>query len=185
MAIYRYSRWDGSQDVAFPSTDDLFDKLSEQIQQGDDLRSALRRMMQHGVERPQGQRGMGMQDLLQRLRDAKERNLERYNLSSMFEDIEQRISDIIEKERQGIDERLQSLQPPSDQASNQGDQDGDAASDGDGSADGSGNAGDGDASEFGDMLRQMASRHLDQLDGLPSGAGGRIKAVARLRLHES
>ena len=111
MAIYRYSRWDGSQDVAFPSTEDLFDKLSEQILQGDDLRGALRRMMQHGIERPQGQRGMGMQDLLQRLRDAKERNLERYNLSSMFEDIEQRISDIIEKERQGIDERLQSLQP--------------------------------------------------------------------------
>ena len=181
MAIYRYSRWDGSQDVAFPSTEDLFDKLSEQILQGDDLRGALRRMMQHGIERPQGQRGMGMQDLLQRLRDAKERNLERYNLSSMFEDIEQRISDIIEKERQGIDERLQSLQPPSDQASdqasNQGDQDGDAAADGDGSADGSGNAGDGDASEFGDMLRQMASRHLDQLDGLPSGAGGRIKQL--------
>ena len=113
MAIYRYSRWDGSQDVAFPSTEDLFDKLSEQILQGDDLRGALRRMMQHGIERPQGQRGMGMQDLLQRLRDAKERNLERYNLSSMFEDIEQRISDIIEKERQGIDERLQSLQPSS------------------------------------------------------------------------
>ena len=184
MAIYRYSRWDGSQDVAFPSAEDLFDKLSEQILQGDDLRGALRRMMQHGIERPQGQRGMGMQELLQRLRDAKERNLERYNLSSMFEDIEQRISDIIEKERQGIDERLQSLQPPSNQGG-QGDQDGDAAADGDGSADGSGNAGEGDASEFGDMLRQMAARHLNQLDGLPSGAGRSHQAVARLRLHES
>ena len=67
MAIYRYSRWDGSQDVALPTTDDLFDRLSEQILQGDDLRGALNRMMRHGM-RGEGQRGAGLQDLLERLR---------------------------------------------------------------------------------------------------------------------
>lgn len=160
MVIYRYSRWDGSQSVAFPSTDDLIDRLSEQILQGDDLRGALRRMMQRGFQDPEGRRGLGMQDLLERLREARERNLERYNLVSMFDDIAKRVDSVIEKERGGIGQRLREL-PPREGQEGGGGQPG---------ADGAPN-------EFADMLRQMAARHLEQLDRLPPGAGGRIKQL--------
>ena len=167
MAIYRYSRWDGSQNVAFPSTDDLIDRLSEQILQGDDLRGALRRMMQRGFQDAEGRRGLGMQDLLERLREARERNLERYNLASMFDDIAQRVDGVIEKERDGIDRRLRTLPSPEGR-------DGAVAQ---GPVGGARPDADGTPGEFADMLRRMAARRIEQLDRLPPGVGGRIKQL--------
>ncbi len=175
MSIYRYSRWDGSQAVEIPTTDDLFDRLSEQILQGDDLRGALNRMMRYGM-RGEGQRGQGLQDLLERLRDARQRNLDRYDLSSMFDDIQERLDAIVDKERSGINQRLDELAPSSD-----GDAQGGSGQDGEGGEgqEGGGQPGGSGAppDEFTDMLRQMASRHLNQLDQLPQGAGGRIKQL--------
>ena len=170
MATYRYSRWDGSQDVALPTTDDLFDRLSEQILQGDDLRGALNRMMRHGM-RGEGQRGAGLQELLERLRDARQRNLDRYDLSSIFDDIQERLDSIIGKERGGINQRLQEIEPTSAADA----QDGERSD----AAEGSGQPNESDAppSELADMLRQMANRRLNQLDQLPPGAGGRIKQL--------
>ena len=170
MVTYRYSRWDGSQDVALPTTDDLFDRLSEQILQGDDLRGALNRMMRHGM-RGEGQRGAGLQELLERLRDARQRNLDRYDLSSIFDDIQERLDSIIGKERGGINQRLQEIEPTS-----AGEAQGGERSD---AAEGSGqpNESDSPPSELADMLRQMANRRLNQLDQLPPGAGGRIKQL--------
>lgn len=170
MAIYRYSRWDGSQDVALPTSDDLFDRLSEQILQGDDLRGALNRMMRHGM-RGEGQRGAGLQELLERLRDARQRNLDRYDLSSMFDDIQERLDAIIDKEREGINQRLQDIEPsPDAEAPGGGDSEG-----GEGQGQPGGNGAPPD--ELTDMLRRMANRRLDQLDTLPPGAGGRIKQL--------
>lgn len=177
MAIYRYSRWDGSQEVPIPTTDDLFDRLSEQILQGDDLRGALNRMMRYGM-RGEGQRGAGLQDLLERLRDARQRNLDRYDLSSMFDDIQERLDGIIDKERKGINQRLQEIAP-----SNDGGPPSDGGPSSDGAAQGSesGEGGDGGGqpgasggppNELADMLRQMANRRLNQLDKLPGGRAG-------------
>ncbi|MXW29696.1 MAG: VWA domain-containing protein, partial [Chloroflexi bacterium] len=173
MAIYRYSRWDGSQDVTLSTTDDLFDRLSEQILQGDDLRGALNRMMRYGM-RGEGQRGQGLQELLERLRDARQRNLDRYDLSSIFDDIQERLDAIVDKERQGINQRLDEITPPNEGAQGEDGQDGEGqGGEGQGQPGGSGAPPD----EFTDMLRQMANRHLNQLNALPQGAGGRIKQL--------
>ena len=179
MVIYRYSRWDGSQNVEFPTTEDLIDRLSEQILQGDDLRGALRRMMQRGFQDAKGQRGMGMQDLLDKLREARERNLERYNLASMFDDIAKQVDEVIEQERRGIDKRLQELRSSplssSPQQTGEGAESSPASQAREGAQQGEGG---GDVPpELADMLRQMANRHLDQLDQLPPNAGGRIKKL--------
>ena len=175
MSIYRYSRWDGSQAVEIPTTDDLFDRLSEQILQGDDLRGALNRMMRYGM-RGEGQRGQGLQELLERLRDARQRNLDRYDLSSIFDDIQERLDAIIDKERTGINQRLDEIAP-----SGEGDAQGGSGQDGEGGEGQEGNGQPGGSGapsdEFTDMLRQMANRHLNQLDRLPPGAGGRIKQL--------
>ena len=163
MFTYRYSRWDGSQNSGIPNTDDLIDKLSEQILQGDDLRSALRRMMQRGFQNAEGQRGMGMQDLLDKLREARDRNLERYNLASMFDDIKKQVDEVVAQERTGIRSRIQELNPEkagTTEPSDPGQGDGESVPE-----------------EFEDMLRRMADRHLDQLDALPFDAGGRIKSL--------
>ncbi len=162
MAIYRYSQWDGSQDVALPSADDLFDRLSEQILQGDDLRSALNRMMRHGM-RGEGQRGAGLQELLERLRDARERNLDRYNLSSMFDGVQERLDEIVKKEREGIAERIREIEPSAESA-------------GEGARPGA-QGGEAPPDDLADMLRKMANRRLEQLDALPPGPGGRVKQL--------
>ncbi len=186
MAIYRYSQWDGSQDVAPPSADDLFDRLSEQILQGDDLRGALNRMMRHGM-RGEGQRGAGLQELLERLRDARERNLDRYNLSSMFDGIQERIEEIVGKEREGIAQRLREIDPPpGDSDAPNGGEPGSAGEPASGEAPGgeaqsasaaSPAGGEAPPDDLADMLRRMANRRLEQLDALPPGAGGRIKQL--------
>ena len=111
MAIHRYSRWDGTQEREL-SPQDMIDQLSEQILEGDDLRGALRRMMERGGKLPNGERGMGMRDMLERLRQRRERNLEQYNLNNMMGDIQARLDEIIGTERQGIDKRLGDLDPP-------------------------------------------------------------------------
>ena len=132
-------------------------------------------MMRYGM-RGEGQRGQGLQDLLERLRDARQRNLDRYDLSSMFDDIQERLDAIVDKERSGINQRLDELAPSPD-----GDAQGGSGQDGEGGEgqEGSGQPGGSGAppDEFTDMLRQMANRHLNQLDQLPQGAGGRIKQL--------
>ena len=68
MMLYRYSRWDGTQASEMPSVDELIEHVAEEILQGGDLQSVLRRMLRGGAELPQGRRMMGLQELLERLR---------------------------------------------------------------------------------------------------------------------
>ena len=93
MVHYVYSRWDGTQDVDL-SSQELIDELSEQILEGGDLSSVLRRMMRHGADFERGRRMMGLEELRDRLRAARERNLEQYDLTSMFDDLAERLEDI-------------------------------------------------------------------------------------------
>src|SRR5436189_4304353 len=87
MRGYRYSRWDGTQDVELFTAEDVMEHIADELLDDGSLRSALRRMMQRGAEFSSGRRMMGLQELLDRLRDARTRNLDRYNLGSIFDDI--------------------------------------------------------------------------------------------------
>src|SRR5213076_2863815 len=67
-----------------------------------DLWSALRRMYQRGAQTPQG-RMPGLQDLLKRLRKERQQKLDRYDLGSTMEDIQKKLDEILQMERQGIE----------------------------------------------------------------------------------
>jgi uncharacterized protein with von Willebrand factor type A (vWA) domain len=54
-----------------------------------------------------GQRLQGLRDLLQQLRQQRRQMLDRYNLSSVFDDIKNRLNEIVQMERETIDRRLQ------------------------------------------------------------------------------
>src|SRR5438093_4635742 len=103
---HRYSRWDGTQDVELFTAEDVMEHIADELLDDGDLRSTLRRMMQRGAEFSSGRRMMGLQELLDRLRGARERNLDRYNLGSMFDDIKERLDKVIDTERSGINERM-------------------------------------------------------------------------------
>ena len=64
--LFRYSRWDGTQNLSDLDADDLLAAMSDDLMSDGDLWSALRRMFQRGTQNPQGQRMPGLQDLLDR-----------------------------------------------------------------------------------------------------------------------
>ena len=188
MVHYVYSRWDGTQDVDL-SSEQIIDELSEQILEGGDLSSVLRRMMRHGADLPQGRRMMGLEELRSRLRAARERNLEQYDLSSMFDDLAERLEDILAKERGGIGKRLDEMAPPASPAASPsgdapegtaaqpgapGEQSGQGQSTGQGQGQSTGEPGD---TSLEDLFRRLAEKRLEQLDALPSNVGGRIKEL--------
>src|SRR5215211_3522428 len=110
MPIYRfgsrYSRWDGTQQIGPLSADDLMRAMSEDLMQDGDVNRAMQRLFRWGFQRPDGEDVPGLQGLMQRLRDRRQEQLERYDLQSMLSDIADRIEQIVETERQGIAKRL-------------------------------------------------------------------------------
>ncbi len=201
MRFFRYSRWDGTQELEPFTAEDLMDQIAEEMLEDGDLRSAMRRLMQRGGEFSSGRRMMGLQDLLERLRNARERNLDRYNLGSMFDEIKEQLENIIQTERQGIQDRLgNSTSSPEAPPSNgdpqpAGQETGAAQSPPGAQSQPSANPGDASQGEansgappsgtmpgasdpmFQQIMESMARKRLEQLDHLPPDVGGRVKEL--------
>src|SRR2546428_334066 len=103
---FRYSRWDGTQRIDDLDADDLLKAMSDDLLSDGDLWSAMRRMFQRGMRTPQGGQTPGLQDLLQRLRQRRQQQLDRYDLGSALDDIKKKLDEILAKERAGIKERV-------------------------------------------------------------------------------
>jgi uncharacterized protein with von Willebrand factor type A (vWA) domain len=147
MTSFRYSRWDGTQEIDPFTPEELLQHLADQMLDGRELWQAMRDMLQRGARLPSGRQIPGLRDLLERLKERRQQQLQRYNLDSAMEDIKEKLDQIIDKERQGIEQRLeQAGQEDVDQS-------------------------------FQLMLDTMAQRHLDQLNNLPPQTGGRIKQL--------
>lgn len=80
MPAYRYSRWDGRQQVFPPDDSAIMGELSDQLLQHGDINAALRALMRSGLPQPFGERGMGLQDLLDRLQKRRRDTMKQYNL---------------------------------------------------------------------------------------------------------
>src|SRR5438105_8564859 len=96
---YRCSQWDGSQDVSPFTAEDLLDAMADDLIADGDLRSALQRLMRLGAEKPDGERLQGLQDLLDRLRERKQQQLNKYELDSVMEDLKKRLDEVVKTER--------------------------------------------------------------------------------------
>ncbi len=107
MALYRYSRWDGSQQGFDLDEDEVMDSLADDILAHGDVDRALRSLLQRGIRGPDGQRIEGLRDLMERLRQQRQQQLERFNLDSVMDDLKERLQDVIDTERAGIDKRLE------------------------------------------------------------------------------
>jgi hypothetical protein len=87
MGEFRYSEWDGSQELFNLNADELMNQLGENLLSRWDVNDALRRMQTGGLRDSQGRRLPSIQDLLQRLQQRKQSQLEKYNLGSMLDEI--------------------------------------------------------------------------------------------------
>ena len=103
MTTYRYYRWDGSQQVFNMDADDLMNSIADDILEHGDPERALRSLFQRGIDDNQGQHAPGLRDLLERLRQQRQQQLERYNLDSVMDDIKEKLQDVIDTERKGIE----------------------------------------------------------------------------------
>lgn len=170
--LYRYSEWDGTQEIPPLDPDELLSAITDDLMNFGDLQHALRNLLQRGMRGPMGQRMQGLRDLLQRLRQNRRQMLDRYNLSSLFEDLEKRVQEVLDLEQDTLRRRLEeaerqlqgqpgSLEPFQEALGQQqaGQQQGD------------------DARNMAQMLKNIAQRKQDYLQNLPKDLGGRIKGL--------
>ena len=128
------------------------DALSDDVMAEGDVAEALRRLLERGWRSGDPTRAdmAGLRDLMERLERRREAALERYGLGDVLGDIRRELDEIVAEERSGVERRL-------DEASRA----------------------DGDASDASlrEMLRDVAARRLDQLDGLPADVGERMRSL--------
>ncbi len=102
---FRYSGWDGSQAIDFEA-DDVLRAIADDLMTYGDFRWAVRNLMSRGMSAPNGSRMQGLRDLMKQLRDRKRERLERFDLGSVMQDIEEKLEEILETEQSTIDEWL-------------------------------------------------------------------------------
>lgn len=110
---HQFSKWDGSQQTPLDA-DEILGQLADDLMEYGDLRWAMRNMLSRGMQIPQGGTMQGLRDMLKQLREKKKRELERYDLGSIFEGFRERLDEIVAMERQRIDEWLNKAQDPND-----------------------------------------------------------------------
>ncbi len=115
MPHFRYSRWDGTQ-VGFDfDADDVFAELTDELLFHGDLNQALQRLLQRGFTDRNGERIAGMREMLERLRERRREMLQRHDLGGPYEDIAERLRDVLQREREGIDELVEEARRSGDQ----------------------------------------------------------------------
>lgn len=83
MRIHRYTQWDGSQQVQFPTSEDILRHLSDSFLEEDGVRKALRDLMRRGLTSEDGLRSVkGMMDFLREADEKKRQLLEKYSPDS-------------------------------------------------------------------------------------------------------
>jgi len=117
---FRYSRWDGTQQINPFDADELMEALADDLMEYGDLRSALQRLYRWGDEGRLTDRLEGLQQLLEKLRQQRQEELNRHNLSSVMDQIKQRLDEIVQMEREGIRRRLDETGRRPDQSSRSG-----------------------------------------------------------------
>ena len=103
---YVYSLWDGTQQVFDLDADSLMDKLSDDLMSQGDVVKALRDLLRNGVQDSDGKDMPGLKELMQRLKDQRREQLQKYNMDSVVDDLKDRLDAIVKAERDGIRDRL-------------------------------------------------------------------------------
>ncbi len=205
---YGYSRWDGTQRIEGLDADDILKSLSDDYLENGNLQQAMRRLMQDGIQSEDGRKSMGLREMMERMRNARNEQLNRYNMASgVMDDLRQKLEEIKQLERDGIQRRLDTTQQdgqqpqdgqqgqsdsqPQDSQSQQGQsgQSGNQSSQGQQGQEGqqgqqgqSGQSGQsGDAlspQQMKRMLEMIAKRKQEALDNLPQDIPGQIKGLS-------
>ena len=136
--------------------EDVMDSLSDDILEHGDISRALRSLFQRGLQNEQGERIGGLRDLMERLKQQRQKQLERYNLDSLMDGLKNQLKDVVDTERSGIDRRLSEARKDLEAAGDQAEH----------------------LQAPMQLLEERAERSQETLDGLPEGLGGAVKELS-------
>ncbi|MDH5737123.1 MAG: VWA domain-containing protein [Gammaproteobacteria bacterium] len=184
-ALNRYSQWDGTQ-LKQLGADDILNAISEDLMEFGDLQQAIRYLMQRGLESEDGTPIKGLRDLLRQIKEQRRQRLERYDMGSVMEDIRRQLDEILAMEKETINAWQEGTVPdpasaPKPDTSGQAEdnfaerlmasldlqEDENRVTD-DAEADGNFSA---------DVLRDIARKNREFLQGLPDDAAGKVRAL--------
>ena len=157
MSTFRYSRWDGSQQLPAFDADDVLDALSDDILAEGDVRRALQRLMQRGLRGTRGGDIPGLRRITERLRARRQEELERSHLDGVLDEINDRLAQILEQERAGIERRMHEAEQRALDAAPGPDQD--------------------QARMAEQVMRRTTRQRSDRLDALPDTLAGRLNGL--------
>jgi uncharacterized protein with von Willebrand factor type A (vWA) domain len=183
----RYSRWDGTQHINPLDPNEIMQALSDDLMQSGDLNLALQRLFNWGFQRPDGDNVPGLREMMNRVRQRRQEQLNRYDLGSIFDDIKERLEQVMATERAGIDrrveegrERLEQQGQQGQQGDQSGEQQAGERTQGESGEQGQGGQGGQSApydQDLQDMLERIAAKKRDQLDQLPADPAGQIRGL--------
>src|SRR5438270_9779150 len=104
--LFSYGAWDGTQHVLDLDAESLLEAMSDDLLEEGDLWRALQRLFRQGAQNQDGQKVPGLQDLLQQLRQRRQQQLQQSNLNDTLKDIREKLEQIENTERQGIDNKV-------------------------------------------------------------------------------
>ena len=100
---WRYSRFDGTQTAPLIDADDVMASLTDDLLYHGDPDAALRRLLTSGFRRPDGEQVQGLRELMERLRQRRQEELESGELGGAFHEIAQELDDVVNEERAGLE----------------------------------------------------------------------------------
>ncbi len=157
MSRYIYSKWDGSQE-AIPDAAQIMDELGRQILRHGNLAQALRALQRFGLK-GQNRQTPSLEKLMERLRRLKQEQLKKYNLDSVMDELREKLDEILDLERRGIQSKLSQAR--------------EKKGTGDGALDPE------TQQRLLKHVEEMAARNQARLDRLPPDVGGRIKELSQ------
>ncbi len=111
---FSYSRWDGTQAGFELDAYDILEEITDDLLYHGDLNAALRRMMQSGFDDRNGERMQGIREMLEKLRRRRKDQLDRYDLGGVYDDIAQELRDVVDMERQALDDLVEQARASGD-----------------------------------------------------------------------
>jgi uncharacterized protein with von Willebrand factor type A (vWA) domain len=105
VKIFRYSRWDGTQQEWKLDAEQALDALTDLMMHGLSARDAMQHMRQYGFDLAgQDFRVMGTQELISELRKQARQAFEKYNMRSAQDELRSRLDQLLGNEEQTVRE---------------------------------------------------------------------------------
>jgi uncharacterized protein with von Willebrand factor type A (vWA) domain len=107
MAIhsYRYSSWDGSQEIPDFTADDLLEHMADDLLRGGDPQRAIQNLLRRGFQLPDGRNFQGLRKLLQEMREYRQDAFSRYDPNGIVDQVREKLEEILGMEREEIGRR--------------------------------------------------------------------------------